>query len=400
VVGSDFKPIDLFADLGQASYLESLTDADWHHLRSLYDGEIAFTDAAVGRLLEGIRECGLGEKTIIVLLSDHGEEFHEHGSAGHGHSLFGELLRVPLIVAVPGERRGSARVSDQVRLLDVAPTILDLLGIAPSGPKVRFEGASLKPFITGSGEVRSPDYALLPANLAYSEAMMHGWEKKSLTSREYKVIYETASANEMLFDLQDDPGEQVNLRDARPPYLEELDRALLRTWFAVSDTWQIEIAGAAPGNDFTVDITAGDRTRTGEIFAYVFHKDGRILQRSGGSNERVSNARIRFTCPDTADTLALAIEIRPRGIPVTIDIKVDGKDARGITHVGDSLSPPERMPFICDVREATKADGRPRANFAPPYLVVWHAGQIRTDEPVEDADGGLKKSLRAIGYVQ
>ena len=71
--------------------------AEWNHVVSLYDGEIAFTDRAVGALLDGLGERGLLKNTLVVLLSDHGQEFFEHGAYGHGHSLYGEVLRVPLV---------------------------------------------------------------------------------------------------------------------------------------------------------------------------------------------------------------------------------------------------------------------------------------------------------------
>ena len=104
--------------------------AEWNHVVSLYDGEIAYTDRAVGALLDGLEERGLSENTLLVFLSDHGQEFFEHGAYGHGHSLYGEVLRVPLVFSFPARIPEGRRVREQVRLIDVMPTILDILGVA------------------------------------------------------------------------------------------------------------------------------------------------------------------------------------------------------------------------------------------------------------------------------
>jgi arylsulfatase A-like enzyme len=95
-----------------------------------YDREVRFTDEQVGLFVAAIRRLGLAERTILVLLSDHGEEFGEHGGMGHGRTLHRELLHVPLIVWAPG-LLAPARRAAPVSMLDVAPTVLDLVGVAP-----------------------------------------------------------------------------------------------------------------------------------------------------------------------------------------------------------------------------------------------------------------------------
>ena len=76
---------------------------DWDYIRALYDGEIAFTDKAVGELLAGLDRRNLRESTLIIFLSDHGEEFFEHEGFEHGHTLYDEVIKVPLIVSLPGQ---------------------------------------------------------------------------------------------------------------------------------------------------------------------------------------------------------------------------------------------------------------------------------------------------------
>src|SRR5690606_14689244 len=101
----------------------------------LYDGEIAFTDQQIGRLLDALGERGQLANTIVVLHSDHGEEFWEHGSCDHGHAQNEELLRVPLVIAWPERVPAGRVVESRVRALDLYATLLELAGI-PSPDRV------------------------------------------------------------------------------------------------------------------------------------------------------------------------------------------------------------------------------------------------------------------------
>jgi arylsulfatase A-like enzyme len=111
----------------------TLPPKDLARISSLYDAEILEIDGAMGAILDRLAASGLDRKTVVIVTSDHGEEFGERGSYGlHAYSLYEELLRVPLIIHVP---RGSPRrVADPVGLADVYPTALDLLGIRPPAP--------------------------------------------------------------------------------------------------------------------------------------------------------------------------------------------------------------------------------------------------------------------------
>jgi arylsulfatase A-like enzyme len=107
-------------------------------LRSLYDGEVASVDAELRVLFEELERRGFLDRAIVIVTSDHGEEFKEHGRTAHGHALYDESIRVPLIILAPGYE--AHMVEENVSLLDVAPTILDLLKL-PAEPQ--FEGRSL-----------------------------------------------------------------------------------------------------------------------------------------------------------------------------------------------------------------------------------------------------------------
>lgn len=173
-----------------------------------YDGEIAFTDLHVGRVLDALEETGQAEDTIVVLLSDHGEEFLDHGGLRHGHTLFSELVRVPLILRVPG--RSPARVAKVVRTVDVLPTVLDLVGLpTPAdimGRSLVREGAPLPAL----AEIRLDPEALL-------EAVVHDG---------HKLIHDLTNDTYVLFDLSADPSESRDVADELPDKLAELKAIL------------------------------------------------------------------------------------------------------------------------------------------------------------------------------
>jgi arylsulfatase A-like enzyme len=251
---------------------------DWDHIRAIYDGEIRFTDEAVGDLLEGLDERGLRENTLIVFLSDHGEEFYDHRGFGHGHTLYDEIIKVPLTFSLAGKLPESKRISQQVRLLDLVPTILDLLGIRPW---THLEGTSLRPLMVETGDLDSGGSSLLPHQVAYSEAMLYGTEKKSVTARPWKLLYDTVTQEVMLFNLSNDPGEYTNLADKEPETKGLLEEMLLKTLLATSDTWYVEVAGGKQAHVFDLQVSLLREPISGNFKLYKFlDSEGRIVDES------------------------------------------------------------------------------------------------------------------------
>jgi len=186
----------------------------------LYDAEIAANDAAFGELLDLLGQRGLLEDTLIVFVSDHGEEFLEHGGWEHGRTLHQEMLDVPLIVRVPGMGSGKV-VQRQAQQMDVAPTILDLLNL-PVPPGV--DGRSLAPWISGDGPPGDD-----PAEpMAFSWLDQHGSRAAAVTTPGWRFIEDRLpDPGRALYDRQADPGEHRDLaaqRAVRAGYL----RARLR----------------------------------------------------------------------------------------------------------------------------------------------------------------------------
>ena len=125
----------------------AINDRDLDHIIAAYDAEIRSVDEAFAVLLAGLEELGLAEDTLVIFTSDHGEELGEHGVVGwHSHTLYDELLRVPLVIRFPQGRHAGTTVGAQVRLLDLAPTVLGEVGLEVPA---EFEGVDLARVLTG-----------------------------------------------------------------------------------------------------------------------------------------------------------------------------------------------------------------------------------------------------------
>jgi arylsulfatase A-like enzyme len=200
-----------------------LTPAEKEHITSQYDGGIAEEDSAIGDLLKRLRELGMYDDTLVVITSDHGNAYGEHGLLDHFLGfLYQELVHVPLVVKYPGQQ-GAGKSDDLASQVDVLPTILDLLGLKPS-PEL--QGRSLlQP--TPDGVVYSQ--AARNALLGLGNPRFAGL-RRAIVSGSMKLILWTAGPPE-LYDVASDPTEQHNLYNAQDPQAIELRRRL-ESWIA------------------------------------------------------------------------------------------------------------------------------------------------------------------------
>ena len=182
---------------------------DRRFIASAYDEELLYIDAEIGRLLDGLEARGLLADTLVILVSDHGEELFDHGGFEHGHSVYQELLRVPLVVWAPG---ASARsVADPVSIADILPTVLDATGAEPVAGTF---GRSLWAAVHGSDA--PTDRALVAENT------LRGGEQKALVRWPHKLVLDDTSGETRLFDLEADPGETQDLASERPAVRDRL----------------------------------------------------------------------------------------------------------------------------------------------------------------------------------
>ncbi len=172
-----------------------------------YDGEIAATDAELGRVLDAVEAAGGAERTLVVVTGDHGEALGEHGEPTHGLLLYEATLRVPLVVAAPGAVKPGSVVRTPVSLVDLAPTIARFAGLDwPAGPAGR-SGIDLAPALAAGAEPAAHDL--------YSETeypRLFGWAGIAALRRGAAKFVHAPEPE--LYDLAADPGEQANRFDA------------------------------------------------------------------------------------------------------------------------------------------------------------------------------------------
>lgn len=192
---------------------------DLEHVVALYDGEIRWVDSWIGELVAELRRRGLLDRTAIVLTSDHGDEFFEHGQKGHQKNLFEPVLRVPLIVRPPEGGARGVRSDALASLVDVAPTLAALSGLQPPAA---WSGRSL---VDRDGGV------VVEEGLATVFADLFG-RRKALLRGPWKLLAGPGGADSRLrvralFDLEEDPAELGNRKRARPEIADSLFVALM-----------------------------------------------------------------------------------------------------------------------------------------------------------------------------
>lgn len=198
-----------------------MTPARWAQLRGTYDGEVDHFDGCFGAILDGLEQRGLLDKTAIVLTGDHGEGFGEHHKVGHAYGHWFEVIDVPLVILSPGLVDQGIVIDVPASGIDIAPTVLDLMGFPPDA---RMQGESLVPMILRRGS--------WPSRVATSE---YG-RSYSFRASAYRYIVEY-SGTELLYDLAKDPREQAALGENQPEVLRYF-RDLAGFYLAYRSAWR------------------------------------------------------------------------------------------------------------------------------------------------------------------
>ncbi len=190
-------------------------DEQMRRVIELYDMAIQYVDEQVGRLIEKLVQLGVYDQTLIIVTSDHGEAFFDHERFMHGayYDLHDEILKVPLIIRFPQGTVKPQAIRRQVRLLDLAPTIVELLGLPKPS---RMEGVSLLSLLSGEN---NPDYPqhCISEMWDFIDGWSAPWHCLAIRTEAYKYVYDNRRPDSYeLYDLRADPGERHNLRRARP----------------------------------------------------------------------------------------------------------------------------------------------------------------------------------------
>jgi arylsulfatase A-like enzyme len=242
---SEYRSPGIDAVLSQASVVPVGTvefeEEDRPILMSLYDGQVKDFDSFMGRLFARLRKYGLLEKTLVVITADHGEELMDHGFVGHASTmlsatLYDEVIRIPLIVSLPGYLRGGVTIGEQVQQIDIMPTVLDIAGIPiPAG----VQGRSLAPLLLDMQEQNESSVPI------FSETVFGGFQAtpemaetrmRSVRTDEWKLIETDGPAGKsfQLFNLLIDPRELKDVYRDYPNVTSGL-RTLLAEWRREND---------------------------------------------------------------------------------------------------------------------------------------------------------------------
>lgn len=220
----DPKKLRYYAHGGGYPYMAGgleMSKRDMEVVQSWYDGAIAYLDHRIRDLLNFLKQLGAYDDTHVIITADHGENFGDHGLAYHLFCLYDGLIRVPLVMRVPGLRGDGRRITGLVSLADILPTILDLIGCDLTDyPGI--QGESLLPF--GGREIHSyivaefgrPQYMLKRLSARYPQHDFSGFDRglRCIRSKEFKLTV-GSNGSEELYHLPSDPGETKNLIEQR-----------------------------------------------------------------------------------------------------------------------------------------------------------------------------------------
>jgi arylsulfatase A-like enzyme len=288
-----------------------------------YDSEIAYTDAAVGRLITAARKRQ--PNTVIVLAADHGEEFDEHGGRYHGTTLYDEQLRVPLIISIPGIAPHT--VESPVQLLDIAPTLLNLLDIPVP---VRMRGTDLGPWLA----VPPAPSSRLPPAFAEVE------DKRMVVVGTEKLLCDLHWGTCAYYDLAADPREQRNLAEARPDRAGAL-RALLDEWLDGHVRFEPLLAKGASNPEGGRLPRAIERGRLGDLLAGP--ELASIMTSDAAPAQRREAAQLLVSLPAHKETAAALARAAADPDPEIADWA-----AIGAARLGDAAARPRVQAIVAN----------------------------------------------------
>jgi choline-sulfatase len=349
----------------------------------LYDSEIAYNDRELGRLVDGLARQGIADDVVLVVTADHGEEFGEHGTDRHGHTLFNDLLAVPLVVRLPRGADAGRRVAVPVSQTDIPQTALDFAGL-PALPAAA--GRSLRPEIEG----RSPERrAIFAEQLSPQGEMLY-----AVVRDPHKLIRQVLpEPREMLFDIRRDMAERNDLAGAAPDIVREL-RGLLSP-FVESAQWGYHLVASAPAEQATVHFTVNVEGGTVTEAVRLYSRTGDRLQVEPGRG----GLTYRFTGRG-ASARHLVLRPDPPTAPLTLQLRVEkGPAMRAIAGDGSRLEPSRSGALRLDASTLPAQRGPAPGDPAPGTVRVTYRRALAASATAP-IDPELREKMRALGYVQ
>ncbi len=359
-----------------------LTEDDRELIDAFYDSGVAYADAQMGRLFNGLAKLGLDRDILVVVTSDHGEALGEGGDAGHV-SLRDHTLLVPLMIALPdGRRSESGVIEDQVRSIDLVPTILDYLGFeVPTA----VDGASLLPLIDGAPSMVSPEAWSYSAAACFGLSLRYGDRLKYVFDN---TAWPPGGGGEELYDLRRDPAEEVDMAAEGGPRLEALRARLQEVWDEQAAGLRLRVANASEGTlrgdlEGPMVRSVGTKSLDGAARFLIWGEIGKAsFELPAGESftlqfEKVFGPRLR---------LSGELDLGDRQIPYD--------------HRLEAPEPPRSATLAFEGRTWDVDRHADRAPVKTGFEIRWNGAGAVVSESPSTADPALRRQLEALGYVQ
>lgn len=353
------------------------------YIIALYDDTIRVVDLALHEFFERLKKLGLYDRALIIVTSDHGESFGEHGLYLH-REVYESCCRVPLIIKFPHGKFAGRRVTDLVQLVDLFPTVLDVLGLLSAS---EVDGRSLVGLLNGRAEPRP--YAYIRRS-----------EDRAVRTLEWKLVRNNLEGDYELYRLVDDPEEQHNLYADAPPALAVLSEELDRFHQLEMEGWHLAFENPDTSRGIVemqfVCRTGDEFEACAIVFGETVGESGETYSRSADGHSVVGAVRLR---PPDRDELIVKTS-SPEG---KILLTVAGKQPFIVRMGGETLRPGTQWETILDTsaaRSYPKPDTVEGEPTGEPALTVWYEVPAIKGPRARELTKEELEHLRAIGYVR
>jgi len=380
--------------------MRDLSAKEKEYVIARYDAEILYTDTVLEKLVEGLKERGLWENTLLVVTSDHGEELGDHGSWGHGSGLLPEQLAVPFLIRFPGRKHAGTRSDSLASGVDVMPTVLGALGLPPPDG---LPGIDLLESLDASGQSRrdyhyaelwkAPFFKGSPPTCRVVNSMY------TLIRRPFQYVFNRQHTGarrkeELLFDLAADPGALDDLSASRPELRKEYAREIRERYMP---GYMIAVAGH-DGRAHSLSATV-----ISEVPIEGFEK----LATEDEDRVRLDDDRktLRFTFRIRDDVDLLHFRTGPSPMPVAISVEIDGKPASadrvllGSDSVRCEVLPLELPAARCPA-DAPPGSVPDYDNATEASLFIWRRGALQSPSAAQvKPEADMIDRLKDLGYL-
>ena len=351
-----------------------VTQDEIQYLVALYDDCIRQVDYGIHELLQALKKRGLYDNALIIVTSDHGEAFGEHGLFMH-EDAYEHCARVPLIIRFPGGRFAGRRFAPVVQGVDIFPTIMDVLGLTPDAP---MDGQSLLALLEGRAKPRERAYTRRHATNA-------------VRTSEWKLLaHGGREGRRELYRVDRDPAETKDLLGERPAVLDGLEQELVRFYAPSPEGWHFLFEGGEENDKVKFVLSTDDRFESAVFDPHTWgnearvSSDGRRLEGSVDVGPGKREELIIRTFSRTACVRAALVAERPFVAAVGGREPAETARFEALLNCGD---------------EATSA--RPEAlEREAPSLRIWHVSQTTESTAAEALTEEQLRELQALGYLQ